>query len=171
MSGEIACDAAETAHRVRLRLPDADLGQDCVLCGRPAAAALGIPEIERSGWELDVPVCAACLRAVNRPRRMAALCALAGASMVLPVLYALALWAAGVELKAGRPAVDVPFAILFVAPFAAAAWLAVRGRKLHGVHVVEFNPESGELTLHFADAEIARRVKQRNPAPAPPPAA
>lgn len=166
MSGESAASRPDGAtHVVRLQFPDADLGDACVLCGEPAAAAISIPEVEREGWELDVPLCWVCLRRLNRPRRMAAIFALLGAFMIPAAAFATILWAIGVDLKAERPVLRAAFLVLFTFPFVTAAMLAVRGRKLRGLHVVEFDPESGSLALHFADPEIARRVQRLNPPP------
>jgi hypothetical protein len=85
--------------------------------------------------------------------------------MVFPVLFAVCLWAAGVDLKSGRPELHVPFAAIFLAPFAAAAWLVIRGRRVRGVHVVDLDAETGRLELHFDDPVIAARIAERNAAP------
>lgn len=147
---------------VWLRLPDADLGDQCVLCSQPAAAAIEVPAARATGHQLELPLCRKCEWEAGRSRRWAVWLALAGVFMVAPVGMLVVLWASGLDLRSHQSALRVPFWGLFLAPFVGAACFAVRGRRVRGVEVVDIRPRSEALALRFDSEETAQRIHQLN---------
>jgi hypothetical protein len=147
---------------VWFRPPEADLGADCVLCTAPAATGITVPRVSEATYDLEVPLCGACAAPLTAPRKWAALCVLSGLFALPALAFLTLLHLAGVDLRANLAALQVPTVLLFLGPFAAAAWLASRNRTLRGVTVADFRPETGEVALRFDNPAVARRVFSLN---------
>lgn len=149
----------------------------CVACGRPAAERLTLQrkrgQITR---RVDAPLCADCARRLARrsgeEERLIRLSRLAavGVAISLAALVFLVLpfglWL--LRLVAGAMAGLVAGALVYraLARRAAAAELPERRAVRESARIVDFDWR--EMTLAFADPDIAERVREMNPSAALP---